>query len=112
MRRSASALAVRAAGVGALVLLGNALGQALIVYSSLGLEGVAPGMSGAVLSTAIGTVLLVLLARGPLRTAGPSSATSVILAALVVRGSAGPSWYPPGPRRCSTSWASSAPPWW
>ena len=79
---------------GALASLASVLTLGLITYAALGPEAGATGIPAAFIATVIGGTLFALLARGPMPAGGPSSAPTLILAALVVQVVADPTFRP------------------
>ena len=87
-----------AGAAGALATLASVLTLGLIVFAALGPRAAATGIPAAFVATVIGGSLFALLARGPMPAGGPSSAPTLILAALVVQIVADPAFRPDHPK--------------
>lgn len=90
-----------AGGVGSLGVLAVVVTLGLLAWAALGAGAARLGLQAAFATVAVGGVVYALLGRSAVPAAGPSSATALILAALVARLVAGPPASPadavPGP---------------
>ncbi len=77
---------------GALTSLASVLTLGLIAFGALGLDAAAVGIPAAFVATVLGGSLFASLARGPMPAGGPSSAPTLILAALVAQVVADPTF--------------------
>jgi sulfate permease, SulP family len=68
---------------GAIVMLAVVLTLGLLAWAPLGAAGAAVGLSAAFVTVTLGGIIVALLSRGAMPTAGPSSATALILAGLL-----------------------------
>lgn len=69
--------------VGALVSIAVVLTMGLLAFAPIGLPAAETGIPAAFLSASLGALVMALLAKSKVPTAGPTSATAIILAGLV-----------------------------
>jgi sulfate permease, SulP family len=69
--------------IGAIVSIAVILTLGLLAFAPMGLAAAETGIPAAFLSASVGGLVMALLARSPVPTAGPTSATAIILAGLV-----------------------------
>jgi len=69
--------------VGAIVSIAVILTLGLLAFAPIGLAAAETGIPAAFLSASVGGLVMAVLARSPVPTAGPTSATAIILAGLV-----------------------------
>ncbi|MDH4392616.1 MAG: SulP family inorganic anion transporter [Aquabacterium sp.] len=77
---------------GALVMLAVVVTLGLLAYAPLGLAVAPQGVTAALTTAAVGGLVFALLGRHQMQLSGPSSATTLIFAGLVVQLAADPQW--------------------